>query len=71
MRHIDLCAAHDMATAALVRRDYSAAEFASKIAADSIDPMGRFIAGEIEILITKARDADKRPTTADLKRIAA
>ena len=69
-RHMDLCAALDAADAALHRRDYVAADRIRSEVYSSGAMLAWFVADEIGLRMAKARDEDRRPTVADLMRIA-
>jgi hypothetical protein len=72
MRHDTICAHFDRAREALKRRDYIAADLAMVAACNDPDATletACLAAKEIGILIAKARDADRRPTVADLLRL--
>jgi hypothetical protein len=71
MRHIDLCDAIDRTDAALMRRDYVAADRIRSSCFESVHPLAWFIAGEIGLRMAHARDTDRRPTVDQLKEVAA
>ena len=71
MRHDTICAHFDRARAALLRRDYVAADRAMQAAYSDPDATleTACLAGkEIGILIAKAREEDRQPTAGDLMR---
>ena len=70
MRHIDLCGLMDIATTALSRRDYVAADRARNRAYCSDELLAWFVGEQIGILMAQARDEDRRPTVEDLRSVA-
>jgi hypothetical protein len=69
-RHIDLCLLLDVAKAVIGRRDYVAADRARNRAFRSNEPLAWFVGEQIGMWIAEARADDRRPSVADLMRIA-
>ena len=70
MSHPELCAALDLAKAALDRRDYLAADRIRSNVYGSGLPLSWFVAEQVGYMIADARAEDRSPTAVDLMLMA-